>query len=159
MRRWLLYMHLTKSEISFVHISMKFYNIPLELWTNDVLSLVTNVIGKPLYLDEYAVVHSRLIFTKLHWFFFFFQFVFILVNLIVVYVLMQACRPVMTTASMLKHNFWIYVSLWSMLKHDFWIWICYFVDNGDWILIEWETELMLHLLFEWQLLFYMLVLL
>ena len=41
----------------------------------------------------------------------------------------------------------------------FGFWICYFVGNDDRILIVWETELMLHLLFEWDLLFYILVLL
>ncbi|XP_028124141.1 AP-2 complex subunit alpha-1-like [Camellia sinensis] len=33
--------------------------------------------------------------------------------------LLQACRPVKATTLMLRHDFWIYVSLWLMLRHDF----------------------------------------
>lgn len=47
-KKWHPGMHLTKSVFSSVPVWVKFFNVPLELWTDDRLSSIASVIGNPL---------------------------------------------------------------------------------------------------------------
>jgi len=63
-KKWHPGMQLTKSVFSSVPVWIKFYNVPLELWTNDGLSSIASVIGNPLYIDDFTQNHSRLTFAR-----------------------------------------------------------------------------------------------
>ena len=43
---------------------MKFFNVPLELWTNEGLGYIANVFGTFLYLDEHTFQRTRLNFAR-----------------------------------------------------------------------------------------------
>ncbi|CAL5342251.1 unnamed protein product [Camellia sinensis] len=63
-RKWEPGLHLSTCVFSFFPIWVKFFNVPLELWTEEGLSFVASVIGKPLFLDEPTRLKSRLTFAR-----------------------------------------------------------------------------------------------
>ncbi|GMP66456.1 hypothetical protein CsSME_00026814 [Camellia sinensis var. sinensis] len=63
-KKWEPGLHLSKCLFSFFPIWVKFFNVPLELWTEEGLSFVASVIGKPLFLDEPTRLKSRLTFAR-----------------------------------------------------------------------------------------------
>ncbi|KAI8008509.1 Heavy metal-associated isoprenylated plant protein 46 [Camellia lanceoleosa] len=63
-KKWEPGLHLSKCVFSFFPIWVKFFNVPLELWTEEGLSFVASVIGKPLFLDEPTRLKSRLTFAR-----------------------------------------------------------------------------------------------
>ena len=53
-----------KEEFSKVPVWMKFFNVPLELWTNEGLGYIASAFGTPLYLDEHTFKRSRIAFAR-----------------------------------------------------------------------------------------------
>ncbi|CAL5443148.1 unnamed protein product [Camellia sinensis] len=56
---------LTKCEFSSVPLWVKFYNVPLELWSEEGLGYIASILGTPLYLDEPTFKRSRLTFARI----------------------------------------------------------------------------------------------
>ena len=56
----MLNVHLTS-----IPIWVKFYNIPLEYWTNTSLGYIASSVGKPLHLDSFTENHTRLSFARI----------------------------------------------------------------------------------------------
>ena len=54
LKKWFPSIRMCKEEFSSVLVWIKFYNVPLELWTNEGLGYVANALGNPLYLDEHT---------------------------------------------------------------------------------------------------------
>ena len=52
-------------QLTSLPIWVKFYNIPLEYWTNTCLGYIPSAIGKPLHLDSLTENRSRLSFARI----------------------------------------------------------------------------------------------
>ena len=63
-KKWFPSIRMCKEEFSSVPVWMKFYNVPLELWTKEGLGYIASAFGTPRYLDEHTFQRSRLNFAR-----------------------------------------------------------------------------------------------
>ena len=64
-RRWQPGMEMLNIQLTSLPIWVKFYNIPLEYWTNTCLGYIASAVGKPLHLDSPIENQSRLSFARI----------------------------------------------------------------------------------------------
>ena len=64
-RRWHPGMEMLNIQLTSLSIWVKFYNIPLEYWTNTCLGYIASAVGKPLHLDSPIERRSRLSFARI----------------------------------------------------------------------------------------------
>ena len=64
-RRWHPGMEMLNIQLTSLPIWVKFYNIPLEYWTNTSLGCIASAVGKPLHLDSPTENRSRLSFARI----------------------------------------------------------------------------------------------
>ena len=62
---WQPYMDMLNIQLTSIPIWVKFYNIPLEYWTNTSLGCISSVAGNPLHLDSLTENQSKLSFARI----------------------------------------------------------------------------------------------
>ena len=65
LRKWQPGLPLTKSGLSSIPVLAKFYNVPIELWTEEGLSHIASAVGKPLYANGAIEACSRILFARI----------------------------------------------------------------------------------------------
>ena len=65
LRLWPPGMEMLNIQLTSLPIWVKFYNIPLEYWTNTCLSYIASAIGKPLHMDSLTENGTRLSFARI----------------------------------------------------------------------------------------------
>ena len=65
LRVWQPGMEMLNIQLTIMPIWVKFYNIPLEYWTNTCLGYIASVVGKPLHMDSLTENRSRLSFARI----------------------------------------------------------------------------------------------
>ena len=65
LRAWRPGMDMLNIQLSSIPIWVKFYNIPLEYWTNTSLGYIASVVGNPLHLDTLTENQSKLSFARI----------------------------------------------------------------------------------------------
>ena len=65
LRAWQPGMEMLNIQLTTMPIWVKFYNIPLEYWTNTCLSYIASAVGKPLHMDSLTENRSRLSFARI----------------------------------------------------------------------------------------------
>ena len=65
LRVWKPGMEMLNVHLTSLPIWVKFYNIPLEYWTNTSLGYIASSVGKPLHLDSFTENHTRLSFARI----------------------------------------------------------------------------------------------
>ncbi|KAI8572963.1 hypothetical protein RHMOL_Rhmol01G0242000 [Rhododendron molle] len=65
LKQWHLEMNLVKEQLDKIPIWAHFYNVPLELWTEEGLSHVASAIRKPLYADYLTKSCKRISYAKI----------------------------------------------------------------------------------------------
>ena len=58
-------MEMLNIQLTSLPIWVKFYNIPLEYWTNTCLGYIASVVGKPLHMDSLTEYRTRLSFARI----------------------------------------------------------------------------------------------
>ena len=58
-------MEMLNIQLTSLPIWVKFYNIPLEYWTNTCLGFITSAVGKSLHLDSLTENRTRLSFARI----------------------------------------------------------------------------------------------
>ena len=64
LRLWQLGMEMLNIQLTSIPIWVKFYNIPLEYWTNTCLGYIASAVGKPLHMDSLTENRTRLSFAR-----------------------------------------------------------------------------------------------
>ena len=64
-RKWQPGMEMLNIQLTSLPIWVKFFNIPLEYWTNTCLGYIASAVGKPLHLDSPTENRSRLSFARI----------------------------------------------------------------------------------------------
>ena len=62
---WRPSMDMLNIQLTSIPIWVKFYNIPLEYWTNISLGYIASVVGNPLHLDSLTENQSKLSFARI----------------------------------------------------------------------------------------------
>ena len=65
LRVWQPGMEMLNIQLTALPIWVKFYNIPLEYWTNTCLSYIASAVGKPLHMDSHTENRTRLSFARI----------------------------------------------------------------------------------------------
>ena len=65
LREWRPDMDMLNIQLTSIPIWVKFYNIPLEYWTNTCLGYIASVVGNPLHLDALTENRSKLSFARI----------------------------------------------------------------------------------------------
>ena len=65
LREWRPSMDMLNIQLTSIPIWVKFYNIPLEYWTNTCLGYIASVVGNPLHLDALTKNRSKLSFARI----------------------------------------------------------------------------------------------
>ena len=65
LRAWQPGMDMLNIQLSSIPIWVKFYNIPLEYWTNTSLGYIASVVGNPLHIDTLTENQSKLSFARI----------------------------------------------------------------------------------------------
>ena len=65
LRVWQPGMEMLNIQLTSLPIWVKFYNIPLEYWTNTCLGYITSAVGKPLHLDSLTENRTMLSFARI----------------------------------------------------------------------------------------------
>ena len=65
LRVWQPGMEMLNIQLTAMPIWVKFYNIPLEYWTNTCLSYIASAVGKPLHMDSHTENKTRLSFARI----------------------------------------------------------------------------------------------
>ena len=65
LRAWKPGMDMLNIQFTTIPIWVKFYNIPLEYWTNTSLGYIASVVGNPLHLDSLTENQSKLSFARI----------------------------------------------------------------------------------------------
>ena len=65
LRKWESHISLEKNRISKIPLWVHFYNIPLEYWTQEGLSYIASMIGKPLYVDKTIASRRRITYARI----------------------------------------------------------------------------------------------
>ena len=65
LRVWQPGMEMLNIQLKSMPIWVKFYNIPLEYWTNTCIGYIASVVGKPLHMDSLTENRSRLSFARI----------------------------------------------------------------------------------------------
>ena len=65
LRKWSPGLPLSKANLHSIPVWAKFYNIPIELWTEEGLSHIASAVGKPLYADSATEACSRIQFARI----------------------------------------------------------------------------------------------
>ena len=65
LRVWQPSMEMLNIQLTSLPIWVKFYNIPLEYWTNTCLSYIASAVGKPLHMDSLTENRTRLSFARI----------------------------------------------------------------------------------------------
>lgn len=64
LQKWHEGLQLSKVKLSRIPVWVKFYNVPLNLWTNEGFSYVASAVGVPLYLDDATESRSRINYAR-----------------------------------------------------------------------------------------------
>ena len=65
LRKWEPHLSIEKDRISKIPIWVHFYNIPLEYWSQDGLSYIASMIGKPLLADKMTASRRRITYARI----------------------------------------------------------------------------------------------
>lgn len=65
LKQWQPHMTLEKEQLKKVPLWAQFYNVPLEMWTEQGLSYVASAVGNPLYADQLTESCKRLSYAKI----------------------------------------------------------------------------------------------
>ena len=65
LRVWQPSMEMLNIQLTYLPIWVKFYNIPLEYWTNTCLGYIASAVRKPLHLDSLTENRTRLSFARI----------------------------------------------------------------------------------------------
>ena len=65
LRLWQPGMEMLNIQLTSIPIWVKFYNIPLEYWTNTCLGYIASAVGKPLHMDSLTENRTRLSFARI----------------------------------------------------------------------------------------------
>lgn len=65
LQQWQPQMNLVKKQLDKIPVWAHFYNVPLELWTEQGLSHVASAVGRPLYADHLTESCKRISFAKI----------------------------------------------------------------------------------------------
>ena len=65
LRVWQPGMEMLNIQLTSLPIWVKFYNIPLEYWTNTCLGYIASVVGKPLHMDSLTENRTKLSFARI----------------------------------------------------------------------------------------------
>ncbi|KAK3189579.1 hypothetical protein Dsin_029140 [Dipteronia sinensis] len=65
LKKWHSRLVLTKESYTKVPVWVKFFNIPHEYWTEEVLSYVASAVGKPLYADSVTETLKIIFYTRI----------------------------------------------------------------------------------------------
>ena len=55
---------LEKNQVTKIPIWVKFYNVSLEYWTEEGLSFIACMVGKPLYVDKMTTTCRRITYAR-----------------------------------------------------------------------------------------------
>lgn len=65
LKQWSPQMKLVKEQFDSISVWAQFYDVPLELWSDEDLSYIASAIGNPLYADSQTESHQRLNYAKI----------------------------------------------------------------------------------------------
>ena len=65
LRVWQPGMEMLNIQLTYLPIWVKFYNIPLEYWTNTCLGYIASAVGKPLHMDSLTENRTKISFARI----------------------------------------------------------------------------------------------